>query len=348
MRVLNPMPDLFRLGASVRDHHPRKLSMATASQSLRYSAASLSWIRDFLKEELAPYVGRIGVVARMVFSATLAMILCMTFRIPYGFQAAIFSLLVSRESPRATLWSAVKTSIGISATTVYVLLTIRLVINFPGLHFFWIIGSFFLAFYILSAMADYVTATSFAIVISVVVPLWDRHVTAETNVEDTLWAAFATLLGLAITSAVELLVARRKPGNEVVSPLVQRLMAVEEMLTGLAEHGAVDEMTQNKIVRYAMLGTSGVRRLLRRSDYAQHYRAQMNAVLTAVGRLVDGAAAVTEVRGTLSSNDQARSRNLAGVIEKLRMDLLNRCIPESLHFSADAEASSNIPWLYPM
>ena len=84
--------------------------MTTAAQSLRYSATSLSWIRDLLKEELAPYPGRIGVVARMVFSATLVMIICMVFRIPYGFQAALFALLVSRESPRATVWASAKTS----------------------------------------------------------------------------------------------------------------------------------------------------------------------------------------------------------------------------------------------
>jgi multidrug resistance protein MdtO len=322
--------------------------MATAAQSLRYSAASLSWIRDFLKEELAPYPGRTGVVARMVFSATLVMIICMVFRIPYGFQAAYFALFVSRESPRATVWASAKTSIAMGISAVYVLLSIRLVINSPSLHFFWIIGSFFLAFYVLSAMSDYVIATSFAAIISVTVPLWDRHVTAQTNVEDTLWVAFGTVVGLAVTSAVELIVARRKPGDEVVSPLVERLMAVEEMLTQLAEHGAINEVSKKNVIRDAMLGTSRVRRLLRRSDYAQHYKAQMNALLAAVGRLVDGAAIVTELRGTLTSNDRARVRNLAGILEKVRMDLLNRRIPEPLHFSADGEASSNIPWLYAM
>ncbi len=322
--------------------------MATAAQSLRYSTASLSWIRDFLREELAPYSGRVGVVARMVFAATLVMILCMTFRIPYGFQAAIFALLVSRESPRATLWASAKMLISMCVSAAYVLLTVRLVISDPTLHFLWIIGSFFTAFYFLGAMADYVTATTFTIVIAVVVPLWDRHVTAQTNVEDTLWVVFGSFVGLAVTAAVELIVARRKPGDEVVSPLIHRLMAVEEMLAGLAEHGEIDELSIKKIVRYAMLGTSRVRRLLRRSDYSQHYRAQMNAVLAAVGRLVDSAATLTEFRGTLTSNDRTRLRNLAGVVETVRMDLMNRRIPESLHFSADAQDASNIPLLYEM
>jgi multidrug resistance protein MdtO len=322
--------------------------MATATQSLRYSAASLSWIRDFLKEELAPYSGRLGLVARMVFSATLVMIICMVFRIPYGFLASYFALFVSRESPRATVWASVKTSIAMGMSAVYVLLTIQLVINFPSLHFFWIIGTFFLAFFILSAMTDYVIATSFAAIISVAVPLWDRHVATHANVEDTLWVAFGTAVGLAVTSAVELIVVRRKPGDEIVLPLAQRLLAVEEMLTRFSEHGAIDEASKKNVIRYAMLGTSRMRRLLRRSDYSQHYRAQMNAVLAAVGRLIDGVAIVAELRFTLTSNNQARLRNLARIIETVRLDLLNRRIPKSLRFSADEEASSNIPWLYAM
>jgi multidrug resistance protein MdtO len=322
--------------------------MATATQSLGYSPSSLSWLLDLLKEELAPYPGRAGVVARMVFSATLIMILCMTFRLPYAFQAAVFALLITRESPRATLWSAVKTSLGMSVSAVYILLTVQLVISDPQLHFLWIIASFFIAFYILSALSDYITALTFTIVVSVVVPLWDRHVTAQTNVEDTLWLTFGAVVGIAVTTAVELIVARRKPGDEVASPLAQRLSAVEKILTQLAEHGAVDELTKKNVIRFAMLGTSRVRRLLRRSDYSLHYRAQMNAVLAAVGRLLDGAATVTEFRGTLTSNDRARLRNLAAVLETVRMDLLNRRIPKSLHFTPDADASSNIPWLYVM
>jgi multidrug resistance protein MdtO len=320
--------------------------MATAAQSVRHPAASLSWIRDFLKEELSPYEGRVGIVARMVLAATLIMIVCMTFRIPYGFQAAFFALLVSRESPRATLLSSLKTTIGISISAAYVLLTVRLVLSDPSLRFLWIVVSLFIGFYILSAMTDYVTATTFAAIVAVVIPLWDRHVAAQTNVEDTLWVAFGTFLGLGITSAVELIVARRKPGDEVVSPIVERLMAVEKMQMQLAENGAIDEVSRKNVVRYAMLGTSRVRRLLRRSDYSQHYKAQMNAVLAAVGRLVDGAATVTEFRGTLTSSDRARLRKLAGIIETVRLDLLNRRIPESLHFSADA--SPNVPWLYAM
>ena len=75
--------------------------MATVVQSLPQSFAPLTWVRQFLKEELAPYPGRAAVVGRMTIAATLIMIVCMMFRIQFAFQGAIYALLISRESPRA-------------------------------------------------------------------------------------------------------------------------------------------------------------------------------------------------------------------------------------------------------
>jgi multidrug resistance protein MdtO len=80
--------------------------MASIAQTISESHAPLAWFGEFLKEELAPYPGRFDTVARMVIAATLAMIATMTFRIPYGFQGALFALLISREDPQATLRSA--------------------------------------------------------------------------------------------------------------------------------------------------------------------------------------------------------------------------------------------------
>ena len=79
--------------------------MASIAQSLPASNRSLAWLWEWLRDELAPYPGRALLVARMVIAATLVMIIGMTFRIPYAWQGAIYALLVSRESPRATLKS---------------------------------------------------------------------------------------------------------------------------------------------------------------------------------------------------------------------------------------------------
>ena len=145
--------------------------MATIAQSLHESPGALPWFLDFLKEELAPYPGRAGIVARMVIAAALVMIICETFRIPYAFEAAIYTLIISRASPRATLQSAGTTFLFVGVGGAYVLISAGFVISVPILHFLWVIASFVLAFYALSAMTNYGAASTFALVIAVGIPI---------------------------------------------------------------------------------------------------------------------------------------------------------------------------------
>jgi multidrug resistance protein MdtO len=284
----------------------------------------------------------------MVVAATIVMIICMVFRIPYGFQGAIFALLITRESPRATLQASSKLLVGIASSTVYVLLSVYLVINYAELHFIWIIFSLFAAFYALSATTDYATATTFAVVISVAIPFWDRYLRAETNVADTLWLALSALVGVLTLLAVEVIAARGEPGDEIVSPLSERLTAVAEVLNHAAEHGVVDDASKKNALRFAMLGTSRLRRLLSRSDYTEHYKAQMNTVVAAVGRLVDTAATLTQFGWQASSPEREKSRELAASVESIRLDLVNRRIPGPLHFPRDQSRSLGAPLLYEM
>jgi multidrug resistance protein MdtO len=310
------------------------------------SSAPLVWVREFFREELAPYPGRVALVARMVVAATIVMIISMACRIPYGFQGAIFALLITRESPRATVQSSAKILIGIAISTAYVLFSVYFVVNLQGFHFIWIVFSFFVAFYAVNAMTDYAASTTFAVVLSVAVPFWDRYVPAKTNVEDTLWVALSSLLGILVLLAVEVIAARRRPGDDVVLPVAERLTAVEGLLTHLAEEGAIDDASKKNVVRYAMLGSSRLRRLLQRSDYTQHYKQQMNAVVAAVGKLIDTTATLSEFTGPLSSSDRQKSRELTGTIARVRMDLLNRRIPGSIHFDATEQTSTCLPLLY--
>src|SRR5262245_64675468 len=74
--------------------------MATLADSASGLQRPWRWFWEFLKHELAPYPRRAGTVARMVIAATLIMIITMTFRIPFGFQGAVYALLISRESLR--------------------------------------------------------------------------------------------------------------------------------------------------------------------------------------------------------------------------------------------------------
>ena len=322
--------------------------MATIAQTLPQSSRPLAWFLEFLKEELAPFPGRAGLVARMTLAATLVMIICMTFRIPYGFQGAIFALLISRESPYVTLQSAGIIFIFSAIGAAYILISARLVISSPLLHFLWIIASFFLAFHAFRVVTISGAATMFAIMISVGVPLWDRHVSAETNVEDTLRVLLAASIGAVVTGAVELAFARSRPGDDVVLPIAERLAAVENLLDCYAADRPVDDVTEKKIIRLSMLGSSTLRQALRRSGYSSQYRTQMGGVVALVGKLVDIAATLTQFSFNLSDNARKQLRALAATVANIRADLVKRRVPSLIGFNPDQESPDVVPLLREM
>ncbi len=314
--------------------------MATASLPILRWNSLLAWLPDFLREELSPYPGRVALVFRMVVAATLITIVGMTFRIPYTFQGAIYALMISRESRQATLKSAGTILLVTGIGAAYLLIFVSFVINSPLLHFVWVIGSLFLAFYAISALTNYTAAVIFAIMISLGVPLWDRILPSETNVEDTLWLCLAVVIGVVITAAVELVFDRRRPGDDVVIPISDRLSAIERLMTRYAEESYIDAATKEQIMQFSMRGTSLLRRILRRSDYPIQYSVEMGGVTALVGRL-----ALTQLRFEASASDQKRLRNLASALASIRNELLNRRIPGPLQFDTDEEPAG-VPLLH--
>jgi multidrug resistance protein MdtO len=301
--------------------------------------SSLSWLGEFLKHELSPYPGRTALVARMVIAATLVMLICMVFRIPYAFQGAIYALVVSRESSQATFKSAasILSLTGIGAA--YLLASAFFVISVPMLHLLWVIASFFLGFYAISTIKNFGASSTFAIMICVGVPLWDRHLSAETNVEDTLWLCLASAIGVVVTVGVEILFSRIKPGEDIVAGVTDRLAAVENLLLCFANNFPVDRPTQAKVVRLAMVGTSMLRRILQRSAYAPNYAEQMGAVIALTGRLVDLAANLTSPT-QMSGDDREQIRLLAENVGSVRSALLAEGTP---HLNAFHVAQGNVP-----
>jgi multidrug resistance protein MdtO len=322
--------------------------MATLAENIGAAPSTPQWFWAFLKQELAPYPGRAGITARMVIAATLTMIICMTFRIPYAFQAAVYALIVSRESPQATVKSAGLMSGLTIMTAAYILISMWFVISIPVLHFLWIILTFFIAFYALSTVPNYVAVTMFTNMISVSVPLWDRHVSAERNVEDTLRVVLAAAIGVVTTAAVELVFARTEARDDVVLPIVERLATIERLLAAYGAGRQLDSGTEEKIATLEMRGTSNLRRRLRRSDYSTRYRAQMGGVVSVAGRLVDIAETLTQLHFAPSRTDQKQWQELAARIASIRTDLVERRIPKPIHFEVDDEVIRAVPLLREM
>lgn len=321
--------------------------MATLVQSTPASPRPWTWFREFLKEELAPYPGRAALTARMVVAATLVMLVTMTFRIPFGIQA-IYAFGISRESPRATVRAVMMASAAFALAAAYVIVGATFAMGDPMLHLLWVMATLFIGFYAITTITDYSTATGFGILVAITIPLWDRHIPAELRVEGTLWAAGQTIIAGVTAALAGLLFAGLKPADNPLQPVAQRLAAVEDLLNCYAADCPMDENSEKELTRVAMVGTSRLRRLLRRSAYSPHYREQMAAVVELVGRLVDIAANLRHLTFKASGDDRQRMRILAENIGRLRADLLSGNTPRLAQSYGEVDNLSAVPLLREM
>jgi multidrug resistance protein MdtO len=326
--------------------------MSSLAQSVPESPRPLVWFWEFLKEELAPRPGRTALVARMVIAATIVMLITMTFRLPYGAYAAIYAITISRESPQTTV-KTVKTIIAAFVLGAgYVLIGSLFFLNDPVLRLLWVIGTLFVSFYAISAVANYGAATRFGYLIMITVSLWDRHIPVVLKVEGTLWAVWAIVIASIVTVFVELVFAEISPGDDLLRSIADRLTSVTDVLASYLADTPLDPVSVSRVTRFAMLGTSRLRRDLRRSTVSREYSEQMGALVALVGRLVDIAANLTSLSvpfaGQTADRDRQRIQGLIASISGIRSDLLRGSTPGPIEFTFDGEASGSVPLLREM
>jgi multidrug resistance protein MdtO len=282
------------------------------------------WFWNFLKSELAPYPGRTWIVARMTISATIVMLLVMTFRLPGGALGAIFTLFLSRENPTATLRAGSRTVMAFVAATGYSAVAIAMMVADPFTHFLWVVLSLFLSFFLIRVMADYGTAVGFGFMIAGVIPLWDETtVNVNTRLENMLWLTFAVTVGVVVTVAVEYVFRRVHPADDLIQGIEARLKTESPSPT-----------VRDALLQYASVGTSRLRRILLRSDGSAQYKAEMNTGIALLGRLVDLAGsfqlALSQRTTPVEPADRERCKRLADDLATLCDDLSKKAIPRDL------------------
>ncbi len=303
-----------------------------------------AWFWQLLKTELAPYPGRAWVVGRITIAATVTMILVMTFRIPYGFLGAIFTLFLSRENPNVTLRSAIRLAVIYVVATVYTIVGVMTLVDDPLTHFLWIALSLFLAFYLIHVMPDYATAVGFGFTLAGAIPLWDEtYLTINQRTENTLWLGFSVLVGCAVTVAVEYVFRRVHPMTDLTQGIESRLQAVEDVVRQIAANLPLGDKLEKEVSLYSATGTSRIRRRLLRSGYPQQFITQMNTAVALLGRLVDLASSLQIVRSTQSiaigPADRERCLRLADQLAQLRQDLKQRKLPRAIELPGTSQPS---------
>jgi multidrug resistance protein MdtO len=308
----------------------------------------LGWLRQMLEEELAPYPGRVALVARMLIASTLVMILVMTFRLPFGAFAVIFTLIISREDQQSTLKAVRTIIVGFVVGAAAVILGALVSAGDPMLRFFWTAGILFTIFFALSAMTNFPAAARFGYLVAITLSLWDQHISSAAKVTGTLWAVGTISLASVLTVAIEFVFAALRPWDDLLRSIAERLAVVEEALRCYAAHGRLDDEVINGITRMAVLGTSRLRRVLLRGTHLPHYGEQMGAAVALAGGLVDLAANLASMRIAASTADRRRMGILADNLAGIRDDLIHRRIPKLAVAAAGPEMTASLPLLREM
>lgn len=302
------------------------------------------WFWQFLKDELAPYPGRAWTVGRIVISATIVMLLVMTFRIPYGFLGAIYTMFLSRENPTMTFRSGVRAICSNVISTIYTVIGIMTLINDPLTHYLWIVASLFLAFYLIRIVPDYLVAVGFGFTLAGAIPLWDQtYLTVNQRTENTLWLGFSVIVGTVVTVVVELVFRRVHPMTDLSIGIGTRLKAVDSLLRQIAA-GEHEFKYQKEIALYASLGTSRLRRMINRSGSSARFVAQMTAAVGLLGRLINLAGSLQILRSNQHAvappEDRERCLRLADQIVQLERDVRDGKLPKPLPIPVETQAAA--------
>jgi multidrug resistance protein MdtO len=319
--------------------------MGAIAQSLTGSNGRLAWLWEFLKNELAPYRGRTALVARMVTASTLIMIISMTFRLPYGAYGAIYAITLSRESLEGTVSAVRALVVGFVLAGAYVVVGAMLVLGNAMLRFLWVGATLFLIFYALSALSNYTAAARFGYLTAITIPLWDSHVSAESKVENTLWAVGTITIASVITLLLEIIFAAFRRTDDLIEAVTERLLSVEELLEHYVDGRPVDEDARSGVARLAIVGTSRLRRMLQRSNYEPQHEQQMGAVVALVGRLVDIAANLAEFSSSVSVDDRQRIRIVVQSISEIRAGIARGMVPRLTEPLGQGETPPDLPLL---
>ena len=340
--------------------------MSTGTAALPHKAAgtparlpqgAASWLLEFFARELAPYPGRVSLVTRMVIGVTLTMLIIMTFHLPGGALGVYYALIISRESLRNTVQQTWLTVAFFALGTLYVMLGIALFLDSPVTHFLWVIGSFYLIFFVMGTARNYGLAAGFSFLIATAIPIWDRAGETNTKVALTLFVLLSVVIGASCTLFVELVYRSFHPQDPVVAGLVDRLRVAAEMLRASAEGRRPALAQEGRLLQYAMVGPSSLRRQLIRGDISSGARARASAVVSMTGRVLElCATGIDEVRSKRphSPGDTRRLRRLASVLDgqaaAIRSlgdiaEICTRTLPVPKGWGDEEQASSYLPAL---
>ena len=327
--------------------------MATRATQLPHQlarrAVSWSWFREFIRWEVAPYPGRLSTVVRMTIAATLVMLIIVTFRIPgAGFLGGLFSFFLARENLAATWHSGRAIVLAFVAAGLYTLLGMMLFRGYPITHFFWVIGSLYLVFFVIRTMTNYLAAAAFAVPIGVALLVWDRPLPSQTQVEGTLWPILIIAVGAGATVVTEAVYRIFDRSDPLITSVDELLLTVQQVVESVAASYCPPDSVLKRVRQYHFIGTGRLRTALQRQGVDPTQRAKRGAMILLADRLIGLAVDIDCTSPQPGGDDVIRLRALSERLGEIRTRLrTSGFISNSLPALA-GKASPSFPMLQEM
>jgi multidrug resistance protein MdtO len=290
----------------------------------------------------------LNTVIRMTIAATFVMIIIVTFRIPNAALAGVFSILLARENLAATWRSGQFIVIGFVLASLYTLLGMMLFRGYPITHFFWVIGSLYLVFFVMRTTTNYAAALAFTIPLGVALPIWDRALPSQIQVEGTLWPIVVIAVGTGATVATEALYRIFDRSDPLITFVDDLLLAVQQLAESMAAHRATPKPVLARVLQYKMIGTGRLRTTLLRQGLDPTRRAQRAALISLAGRLVGLAANIERTLPQAGEDDAIRLRALSQRLGTIRKELRESGGISASPPGLEGHPSSTVPELQEM
>lgn len=314
--------------------------MKLAERKIPNSSVQRVW--NVLKTELAPYPGRFSLVARIVLASVIMMLLIMIFRIPGAALGAYYPLLLSRDSPRATMKSAKLTGAICILGTIEVILGAMLLAASPFTHFLWVGANLFLIFYLISGLQVYDTALALGLLLANAITTWDQPMSSDMKVKQTLFTLLTVLMGCVISVTIEYLFASTHPPDRILVAIEARLIAIQRLMQGYADSREAEPALLIEVHRYATRGTGELRELLSHSNYDDDYKERIAAALALSSRLTELADALHRLQPKFTDEECAQCSTIAGNIARINDSLLREESPDWIDIPTSVALSNSI------
>jgi len=312
------------------------------------SEISWRWFREFIRWEVAPYPGRINTVIRITITATLAMLVVVTFHIPNAFLAAYISFLLARENLAATWRGGQVFVLGFVVASLYTLLGMILFRSYPVTHFLWVIGSLYLVFFVMRTTTNYGAAVAFGILIGVALPVWDSYLPSELQVEGTLLPVLIIVIGAGVTVGTEAIYRIFDRSDPLVTSVDELLLTVQQATASIASRQSPPRPILDRVYQYHMVGTGRLRMTLQRQGVDATQRARRSALISLVGRLIALAADLVRSPLQLGDDEVSRLRALSQSVGAIRAELRGLEGTSASPPPLEGRPSSSLPMLQEM